>query len=142
MSVNMRQSLIVCDCLHPNKPTRKGTISLLPGPKMPGIQRDPIEGSDLQRRNNVSRTRFPNVVDFRFQKCLPIGSFYWPSTRFVRRQQKICLVFINTTPKELMDGHVIFTCECRQSCDFTWTDHLTRRDDAVYAETQALSPEQ
>ena len=37
----------------------------------------------------------------------PNRSFYWPSTRFVRRKQKICLVFINTPPKELMDGHVI-----------------------------------
>ena len=36
----------------------------------------------------------------------PIRSFYWPSSRFV---QKICLVFINTPPKELMDGHVILT---------------------------------
>ena len=39
----------------------------------------------------------------------PIRSFYWPSSRFVPRKQKICLVFINTPPKELMDGHVILT---------------------------------
>ena len=38
-----------------------------------------------------------------------IRSFYWPCTRFVRRKQNICLVFINTPPKELMDGHVILT---------------------------------
>ena len=42
-------------------------------------------------------------------------------------------MFINTPPKELMDGHVILTSECTQSCDFTWTDHLTRRVDGVYA---------
>ena len=36
----------------------------------------------------------------------PIRSFYWPFTRFERRKQKICLVFINTPPKELMDGHI------------------------------------
>ena len=46
-----------------------------------------------------------------------IRSFDWPSTRFVRRKQKICRVFINTTPHELMDGHVILTRHGLRSSD-------------------------
>ena len=86
----------------------------------------------------------------------PIRSFYWPSSRFVPRKQKICLVFINTPPKELMDGHVILTrhglrssesrgCWSREgalrapSLNFGWAlRQLSIETDAPLAEPRSL----
>jgi len=66
-----------------------------------------------------------------------IRSFYWPCTRFVRRKQKICLVLINTPPKELMNGHVILTRHGLRSSEWRgcWSREGALRAPSLYIES-------